>query len=180
MLLFTALLAGSLYGVPAAAQVPVPIGLTVPPFNPGEIQPLQEPRKLGIFHVPAFRFAAETINTGIPLPGTPNRFLAKGGGTVVRGPRTTGWTLVVEHIVIDGLVLAAGAPLVTLTVSVENDAPAQRFYNAEYRGLETLPQGAPGSPIRRIVRGMADTLAFALPMLPSQPIAERSPVLDLN
>jgi hypothetical protein len=166
---------------PAAAQMAPPGALTMPVFDPGAAQPIQQPLRLALFHVQSFRFAVETLNLGMPLPNAPARVLAQGAGSVARGPMTTGWNLAIERLTLDDQVIAAAAaPLATLTVSVDNDAPAQRFYRAEYPGLDTLPQAPPRSPIRGMVRGLVDIIAFSLPTPPSQPIAGRSPVADIG
>jgi hypothetical protein len=168
------------WAAPAAAQVAPPSALAMPAFDPGVTQPIQQPQRLALFHVPAFRFAVESLNLGMPLPNAPARVLAQGAGSVARGPTTTGWNLAIERLMLDGQVIAAAAPLATLTVSVGNDAPAQRFYRVEYPGLDTLPQAPPRSPIRNMVRALVDTIAFSLPVPPSQPVVDRSPVADIG
>lgn len=168
------------WAAPAAAQMAPPGAIAMPAFDPGAAQPILQPQRLALFHVPAFRFAVETLNLGMPLPNAPRRVLAQGAGSVARGPTTTGWNLAIERLTLDGQVIAAAAPLAIVTVSVSNDAPAQRFYRAEYPGLDALPQAPPQSPIRRIVRRLVDTLAFALPTPPAQPVGDRSPVADIS
>lgn len=166
--------------VPAAAQSAPTGRLVVPAFAPAVVFPMDRPELLIINFVPSFRFAAEAINSGVVLPGTPNRLLVEGGGRVARGPRSTAWVLSIDRATIDGTVLAATVPLATLRVSIDNNDQAKRAYTAEFGGLNVVPQTMPGSPLRRILRRTVDTLAFALPMTHSQPVADRAPIFDMG
>ncbi len=166
---------------PAVAQAPGATAPTPPPaFDPRPIMPIGQPLTLSVTHVPGFRFAVELTNIGTPLPGGPIFALIEGGGTVARGPGTTTWQIAIERMFLDGMQLAGPAPMMAMTINVDNARPSQRIYTTDYRGLDSVAQTAPGQPARSLMPIMAHTAAHLLFMPLPQPVSERVPVVDFG
>jgi len=145
-----------------------------------QIQPIAAPVALGFRSVERFRFAIEVANLGAPLPSSPMRIVAEGGGRVLAAGVRGTWDMAFDRLTLDGSPIAGAGPLALLNASVDTTQPHRVSYRADYTGIRTTPPGAGNAGIQMILGQIVDTAAYSLFVPPQAPVAERTPLVDLN
>jgi hypothetical protein len=141
------------------------------------VRPIPTPTPLRLGAVPKFDFAAEVVNSGVPLPGLGDYIVVEGTGSVAPLGKTVIWRFEFLKVTIDTAVVRGSGPLAVLTVETDTANPDGSSFALGFAPPHELP---PRSPAHRVLDTATRTLIAALADPSGPPLAVGSPLVDVS
>lgn len=156
---------------PATSATALPIGAAAPLDAPVALRPQ---------FVPEFAFATEALNLGRVAPGSPQRTILAGRGTVAPRAAVTIFRLWIDRLNLDGREFAGGQPFVIVDGEIQPGPQKFRSLSIDTSGYNQLPptghRAAPSQLIHQAIEAFLDGLFLP----PRGPVAMAAPLVDLS
>ncbi len=163
----------------AHAQPAAPAGAG--PFLPiGSAVPLDRPLQLRPQFVPEFSFVTESLNLGRSAPGSLQRVILAGRGTVAPRANVTIFRLWIDRLHLDGRDFGGGQPFVLVDGEIQPGPQKFRTLAIDTTGYSQFPASGIGVAPSQVIRQATEAFLDGMFLPPRGSVAMATPIVDIS
>lgn len=170
---------GLLFASTTLAQPAAPAGAE--PYLPiGSAAPLDGPLTLRPQFVPEFSFVTESLNLGVASPGSTQRVILTGHGTVAPRDNVTIFRLWIDRLHLDSRDFGGGQPFVLVDGEIQPGPQKFRTLSIDTTGYSQFPASGIGVAPSQVIRQATEALLDGMFLPPRGSIAMAAPIVDIS